>query len=176
MKSSRKNRWKREELIVAFNLYCRLPFGQINKTNPVIIDLARAIDRTPSALAMKLVNFSSFDPFHKARNVMGLQHASKADREVWNEFHANWEKLAIESQMLLTELQSAKKDNQKQLEEKLLRVQSRETETQGIRRVRLTCSRFFSRSSIDKLSIPMCIMQVISYRNAYRKSHYTLEY
>jgi hypothetical protein len=32
--------WTREELIVAFNLYCKIPFGQIHIRNPLIIELA----------------------------------------------------------------------------------------------------------------------------------------
>lgn len=40
--------WTREELLVAFNLYCKIPFGQIHIRNRLIIDLAEAIRRTPS--------------------------------------------------------------------------------------------------------------------------------
>ena len=36
---TRKN-WTRDELIVAFNLYCKLPFGKIHNKNPAIIELA----------------------------------------------------------------------------------------------------------------------------------------
>ncbi len=40
--------WTREELLVAFNLYCKIAFGQIHIRNRLIIDLAEAIRRTPS--------------------------------------------------------------------------------------------------------------------------------
>ncbi len=79
------NNWTRHELILAFNLYCRIPFGRLHKGNPEIVSLAQNINRTPSAVAMKLVNFASFDPVHQARQITGLKNASRADREIWNE-------------------------------------------------------------------------------------------
>ncbi|MCU1296533.1 MAG: restriction endonuclease [Acidobacteriaceae bacterium] len=51
--------WTREELIVAFNLYCKIPFGRIHIRNPQVIELARLIGRTPSAVSWKLANFAS---------------------------------------------------------------------------------------------------------------------
>jgi hypothetical protein len=93
----RKN-WSRNELLVAFNLYCRTPFGRLHRSNPEIISLAHKIGRTPSAVAMKLVNFASFDPVHQARDVRGLSNASQADRQIWDEFNTNPERLAFESQ------------------------------------------------------------------------------
>ena len=56
------SRWTREQLLVAFALYCRLPFGRLHYRNPEIIRFAEAIGRTPSALAMKLTNIASLDP------------------------------------------------------------------------------------------------------------------
>jgi putative restriction endonuclease len=93
----RKN-WSRNELLVAFNLYCRTPFGRLHRSNPEIISLASRIGRTPSAVAMKLVNFASFDPVHQAREVRGLSNASQSDRQIWDEFNSNPERLAFESQ------------------------------------------------------------------------------
>ena len=93
--------WTRDELLIAFNLYCRIPFGSLRHGNPEIIKFAKKIGRTPSALSMKLCNFASFDPTHKKRNVSGLKHAGKGDRQIWDEFNQNWEKLAFESQKAL---------------------------------------------------------------------------
>ncbi|MEC7264717.1 MAG: HNH endonuclease, partial [Bacteroidota bacterium] len=41
--------WTRNELILAINLYCKLPFGRLHKTNPEVIHLANLINRTPSS-------------------------------------------------------------------------------------------------------------------------------
>ena len=90
--------WTREQALACFNLYCRIPFGRFNKSTREIIVLAAAIHRTPSAVAMKLSNFASFDPAHKNRNVKGLSNASNLDRAIWEEFEAAPNKIAEESE------------------------------------------------------------------------------
>ena len=94
------NRWTKKQLKLAFHLYCQLPFGKLHQRNPEIINLASLIGRTPSAVAMKLVNFASLDPAITSTGRTGLGNASSLDREVWEEFHADWEKLAIECELL----------------------------------------------------------------------------
>lgn len=74
--------WTREELIVAFNLYCKIPFGRIHIRNPQIIDLAKAIDRTPSAVSWKLANFARLDPALQKRNIAGASHGARAEVEI----------------------------------------------------------------------------------------------
>ena len=93
--------WTREELIIAFNLYCKIPFGRIHIRNPLIIELAKAIGRTPSAVSWKLANFARLDPTLKKRNIVGATHGSQAEVEIWNEFNNDWERLAFESERAL---------------------------------------------------------------------------
>jgi len=93
--------WSREELLLAINLYCKLPFGKIHHGNPQITNLAYLIGRTPSAVALKLSNFASFDPSLKARGIKGARNASKLDLEIWNEFYNQWDTKPFESEMLL---------------------------------------------------------------------------
>lgn len=102
--------WTRKELIVAFNLYCKIPFGKIHLRNPAIIALANAIGRTPSAVSWKLANFSRLDPALKRRNIAGATHGALSEVEVWNEFNNDWEKLAFESERLLLEIGGAPKE------------------------------------------------------------------
>jgi hypothetical protein len=52
-------------------------------------------------LAMKLVNFASLDPAITASGRKGLGNASATDRQVWNEFHADWDRLAVQSSKIL---------------------------------------------------------------------------
>lgn len=93
-------RWTKEQLKLAFHLYCQLPFGKLHSRNREIVELASLIGRTPSAVAMKLVNLASLDPAITSTGRVGLGNASALDREVWDEFHANWEKLALECERL----------------------------------------------------------------------------
>jgi putative restriction endonuclease len=97
------NKWTREELIIAFNLYCKIPFGKIHIHNPEIIVLSKILGRTPSAVSWKLANFASLDPALKKRNIDGASHGSKMDAEVWNEFNEDWDRLAFESEKLLAQ-------------------------------------------------------------------------
>ncbi|CAK8719120.1 Putative restriction endonuclease [Candidatus Electronema halotolerans] len=95
LKNSRQL-WTREQLLVAFSLYCQIPFGKLHAKNPDIIKCAEGIGRTPSALAMKLCNIASLDQKVTATGRRGLSGASKADRELWNEIHDDWGKFAVE--------------------------------------------------------------------------------
>lgn len=97
--------WTGEQLKLAFHLYCQLPFGRLHSRAPEIIELARLIGRTPSAVAMKLVNFASLDPAITSSGRSGLKNASQADRETWREFHADWEGLDAECDALTRTLQ-----------------------------------------------------------------------
>jgi putative restriction endonuclease len=96
--------WTRDELIVAFNLYCKISFGRIHIRNPQIIELAKLIGRTPSALSWKLANFARLDPALQKRNIAGAAHGSQAEVEIWKEFNSNWEALSFESERLLREM------------------------------------------------------------------------
>ncbi|MEZ2743868.1 HNH endonuclease [Halopseudomonas bauzanensis] len=89
--------WTSEQVKLAFHLYCQLPFGRLHQNNPEIIDLANLIGRSPSAVAMKLVNLASLDPVIIASGRKGLSSASKLDRAIWDEFHADWEGLVLEA-------------------------------------------------------------------------------
>src|SRR4029077_17518561 len=96
--------WTREELIVAFNLYCKIPFGRIQIRNLLVIELAKAIGRTPSAVSWKLANFARLDPALKKRQIAGATHGARAEIEIWHEFNDNWEKLSFESERLLQKM------------------------------------------------------------------------
>lgn len=96
--------WSRNELLIAFDLYCRTQFGKMHSRNPEIIRLASLLGRTPDSLAMKLVNFASLDPSITNNGRVGLKGASKGDRAIWAEFNRDWESLAIESNLAVVAL------------------------------------------------------------------------
>lgn len=99
-----KNKWTREETIIAFNVYCKIPFRRSSKFNPTVIKYAELIDRTPSALNMKIGNIGRLDPELKKQGIVGLKHGSKLEEEVWEEFNGDWESLAFESEALIAKL------------------------------------------------------------------------
>ena len=96
--------WTKEQIKLAFHLYCQLPYGRIHGRNPEIIALAKVIGRTSDAVAMKMLNIASIDPAITNTGRAGLGNASALDRAVWDEFHADWERLAVECQLLRQQL------------------------------------------------------------------------
>lgn len=94
MSQARSANWTRDQLLLAFRLYCQTPFGRLHNRNPEIVQLAALIGRTANALAMKACNFASLDPAIRTSGRHGLSGASTADRAIWNEFSANSEALA----------------------------------------------------------------------------------
>lgn len=91
--NSPRRDWTRQELGKVLALYFRTPFGRLHNRNPEIRALASLIKRTPSAVALKLVNFASLDPDLRGRGRSGMQNASRLDRDVWDEYYGSWERL-----------------------------------------------------------------------------------
>ncbi len=135
--------WTREELILAINLYCKLPFGRLHRLNPEVIHLSELINRTPSSVAYKLVNFASLDPSLKARGIKGASNASKLDKIIWEEFYKNWEDLPYESEKLLAKIENKPIENISKIDLKNLPIgKSRE------KMVKVRVNQSFFRSSI----------------------------
>jgi putative restriction endonuclease len=103
MKSSN---WTREELVLALNLYMKLPFGKISNRTPEVQHLASLIGRTVSAASMRLSNFASVDPFHQNRGIKGLTGGIRQVKPIWDEFYENKEALLFESEMILAGLEN----------------------------------------------------------------------
>lgn len=93
--------WTRDELLVAFALYLKLPFGHLHARNPEIVDQAARINRTPGALAMKLVNVASLDDSITRTGRSGLKNASRADREMWAEMQSDWSAFTVAAEAAL---------------------------------------------------------------------------
>jgi len=102
--------WTYDELLIAMNLYCKLPFGQLRQGNPLIVEVAQKLGRTPSSLSMKLCNLAALDPYHKARGIKGLTSTSKGDREIWAAFDADWGGLGVASEERLQQLLGVPED------------------------------------------------------------------
>lgn len=100
---ARSDLWTREEMILALNLYLKLPFGKMDRRNPDVIRLANLIGRTPNAVALRLVNYASLDPQLKQRGISGMTHGGKSCGEYWHEFINDRERLLFESERILAQ-------------------------------------------------------------------------
>jgi putative restriction endonuclease len=118
-----RDNWTREQTIVALRTYFSVPFNKANNSNQEIIITANMIGRSVNSVKMKIGNFGSLDPELAQRGIVGLSGASTLDREIWNEFSNDKEKLAFESTVLIA------KFTDKQVEEV---VEPEERETQEL--------------------------------------------
>ena len=96
-----RNLWTRDELILAFNLYLKIPFGKMHSTNKDIIHLANLMGRSANSIALRLVNFASVDPALKARGIKGMDGGTKIVQPIWDEFYENQEELVFRSEQIL---------------------------------------------------------------------------
>ena len=80
---ARADAWTHEEMILVLNLYLKLPFGKMDRRNPDVIHLANIIGRTPNAVALRLVNFASYDPQLQQRGIAGMAHGGKKCGVYW---------------------------------------------------------------------------------------------
>lgn len=154
MAGKSNDRWTREEHILAFNLYCQIPFGRIHMRNPHIVELARLIGRSVGAVSYKLSNFARLDPALQARGIRGSEHGAKGEEEVWREFSERPESLAYESERLLAERLG------KSIEE-VADIETRDLPVEGIEReatvrVRVNQS-FFRRRIVSAYEFRCCV-------------------
>lgn len=150
----RSKPWSREELILAFNLYCKTPFGRIHNRNDDIIQLAKVLDRSPSAVSWKLANFARFDPALKARQIKGAGHGSKLEEEIWKAFNSNWDEMIYESEQKLASIMPNKEAERDQ--ELLLEVDRIGLDRESMVRVRVN-QNFFRMAVLAAYDFKCCI-------------------
>jgi putative restriction endonuclease len=109
-----RNLWTKEELILAFNLYLKIPFGKMHSTNKDIIHLANLIGRTSNSVAIRLVNFASVDPALQARGVKGMDGGRNVVKPIWDEFFHNQEELIFLSEQILAQKENTSIENKYQ--------------------------------------------------------------
>lgn len=157
-------KWNREETILAYELYCRIPFRLTKRTTPAVIELASLIARTPSSVARKLGNFGSFDPKLSEQGISGLVNASKLDREVWDAFQSDWESLVVEADEIKGRLVGS--GEKTDVANVTTPPKSETTEVVRIRRERVgqqffresVLSSFNSRCCVTNLNVPECLI------------------
>lgn len=105
------NRWTREETIIALYYYFQIPYGQLAKNNPQILQIAKILDRTPSSVSMKMGNLARFDQTLQKRGVHGLSNGSRMDDLIWHEFFNHYEKLISSAEAALNHLKEKHSDS-----------------------------------------------------------------
>jgi 5-methylcytosine-specific restriction protein A len=104
LKKTRNPAWVRDEVILALDLYFRHNPSRINAGHSEVIKLSDLLQklplhdlrtagpdfRNPNGVYMKMGNFLSLDPSYAGK---GLASVSKLDREVWDEFARDRQRL-----------------------------------------------------------------------------------
>src|SRR5947208_428970 len=89
--------WSTDELILALDLYFRVPPNSTSKSNSQILELSETLNRlpihperpdaekfrNPNGVYMKMCNFLRFDPNYSG---VGLKAGAHKEQEVWTEF------------------------------------------------------------------------------------------
>lgn len=148
------NNWTKEEHILAFNLYCKIPFTKISANYAPVKELALLIGRTNGSVAMKLANFARLDPALKARNISGLTQGAKGEEVVWAEFNSDWDKLAWESEKILANYKGKKFESLSELNDEEIEIEGLERE--AIIKARVNQS-FFRKTILAAYNSTCCI-------------------
>ena len=164
--------WSRNELLILLNLYEKIPFGKFDQSNPVLIDVAQRMERTPGSVAMKLSNLASLDARLAARGIKGLSGASALDRTVWNEFHAQHYALAPESEALLAELLTGDADNPIEVQpEAITLLRLPEGPTEGTASVKVRRGQRYFRQAVLNAYNGRCAVTGLGIRDLLVASH-----
>jgi putative restriction endonuclease len=149
-----KNLWTRDELLAVLNLYLSIPFGQMYKTKPIVIEYAKLIGREPSAVAMRLGNYASVDPYHQQRGIKGLQNGKRQVQPIWNEFEGDKEAVIFESELVLAKYRHTTVEDLNDISEDELPREGRVREQ--IVKVRVN-QKFFRKSILTSYNNQCCI-------------------
>ncbi len=164
--------WTREELLILLNLYEKIPFGKFDQGNPVLIQIAERMGRTPGSVAMKLSNLASLDARLAARGIRGLSGASALDRTVWAEFHEQHEALVPESEALLSELLTGDADSPIEVQPELITLmQPPEGPTENMASVKVRRGQRFFRQAVLNAYGGRCAVTGLSIRELLIASH-----
>ena len=95
--------WSREELISAYNLYCKIPVEEINSENTNIIQFADLLSRKPKEVAKRFKNFAKLD-------INRSGEVKEEDRNIWTFFNNDWEKSVHESENKIIDFENKLKN------------------------------------------------------------------
>ena len=98
-----KNIWQDDELIVALNLYWKIPYNKISGTsNKEIKETAKLIGRSPGGLAFKLMNYTSLDSERQSKGNKGKDRGGSKEEVIWEKYFNKWDELAFDSIEILS--------------------------------------------------------------------------
>lgn len=99
-----RNLWTDEEMILALDLYFKLPFGRLNRTTPEVKELAALIGRTNNSVALRLVNYAACDPYIRNSGRTGMTSGMDRCMPYWNHYANNKEELFLKAEEIKAQM------------------------------------------------------------------------
>lgn len=112
--------WTHSELILALDLYFKLPFGRLNHTTPEVKELANLINRSDNSVALRLTNYAACDPVITESGRTGMPGGLSICKPIWDEYSNQKEKLFFEAQQIKAQLLNSTIENELNITEKEL--------------------------------------------------------
>ena len=113
-----RNLWTHDELVLALDLYYRLPFGRLVRTTPEVIELANLIRRSNNAVALRLVNYAACDPAIIESGRTGMVGGVTICKPVWDEYAGQKERLFYEAEHIKARLKNSTVEKLLHIDEK----------------------------------------------------------
>lgn len=92
----KRKAWTREDIIVAYALYCVTPMSKINISNKVIQEVAKLIGSSTGSLNARMQNFRAVDP----KQTSSLGRIANMDRAIFKEFQHDWGALSLQAEQI----------------------------------------------------------------------------
>lgn len=112
-----RNNWTEREMILALDLYFRLPFGRLNRTTKEVKELASLIGRTNNSVALRLVNYAACDPDIVDSGRHGMAGGVGKCMSYWNKFTNDKEQLFLLAEQYKAEYRSTTIEQQVHIDE-----------------------------------------------------------
>ncbi|MBR4995879.1 MAG: HNH endonuclease [Alistipes sp.] len=85
--------WIDDEMILALELYFKLPYNKLHRRTPEIQKLAKLLQRSENSVAIRMVNFAACDPHLTGQGKIGMTAGIPKCLPYWNKFANNKEEL-----------------------------------------------------------------------------------
>lgn len=94
-------RWRRQDILVAYALYCVTPLKKINPSNKIIRQVAEILELPIGSLVLRMRNFQYIDPEVTGEGKKGMSHVAKMDKQIFEEFQHNWGDLGAQAEEIV---------------------------------------------------------------------------
>lgn len=119
--------WTPDEMTVVLDLYFKLPFGKLRSSTPEVKELAGILGRSDNAIAMRLANYASCDPYIIESGRKGLGDHVAMCMPYWEKYANDKSTLFLEAERIKARLKNISLDEELNLTPQDFTGRERET-------------------------------------------------